>query len=60
MHDIGGLDIDLPIEVEDKPLQYWELSIHALLVVLSKKSPPLLTTDELRRGVEGLEGPAYM
>lgn len=34
--------------------------MHALLVVLSSKSPhPLLTTDELRRGIESLDAAAY-
>lgn len=43
----------------EKPLQQWEYQIHALLVVLSTKSPPLLSTDELRRGVESLEREVY-
>lgn len=31
-----------------------------MLVVLSKRSPPLITTDELRRSVEALEEPSYL
>ena len=44
----------------DVPLTLWEKRIHALLVVLSTAKPSsLLTTDELRRGVEGLEQDSY-
>ena len=59
IHDIGGKLEYEPIDTRDHPLHYWEQSIHALLVLLSQKSPPLLTTDELRRGVECLEKHAY-
>lgn len=60
VHDLGGLSDYSPIDVQDKPLEYWEQCIHALLVVLSKKTPALLTTDELRRGVEALEEQSYL
>jgi len=61
-HDLGGiLDLDNNgiIDTKDHPLAYWELCIHALLVFLACHSPPLITTDELRRAVEGLEKGAY-
>ena len=54
LDDYGTLN---PIDV---PLTLWEKRIHALLVVLSTAKPtPLLTTDELRRGVESLEEESY-
>jgi nitrile hydratase len=67
-HDVGGMDIlsgskeenaAAKIDLTDKPNSHWESCIHALLVVLSTKQPPLATTDQLRRCVEGLEPEAY-
>lgn len=59
-HDLGGRQDLEEIVVTDRPLCYWEYSIHALLVLLAQHTPfPLLTTDELRRGVENLEPKAY-
>ena len=55
-HDVGGLDAG-GICIADAPLAHWEFQTHALLVCLARKR--LLTTDELRRGVEGLEPTAY-
>jgi nitrile hydratase subunit alpha len=57
-HDLGGQELG-EIIVTDHPLTYWEYSIHALLVILAQKTPSLMTTDELRRGVESLEPTAY-
>lgn len=60
VHDVGGAHIDGAIEpVDHSSLTYWERSIHAVLVLLASQKPPLLTTDELRRGVESLELKAY-
>lgn len=55
-HDVGGLDAG-GICITDAPLAHWEFQTHALLVCLARKR--LLTTDELRRGVEALEPTAY-
>jgi hypothetical protein len=57
-HDVGG-EHGGPIDFSPHPMQHWEYSIHALLVVLATQSPPLITTDELRRGVESLEAASY-
>jgi hypothetical protein len=57
-HDLGGQDFG-EIVVTDRPLSFWEFSIHALLVILAQKNPSLMTTDELRRSVEALEPNAY-
>lgn len=59
-HDIGGKYLEV-IDITDRPLSYWEYSIHSLLVILAQKIPlPLITTDELRRGVESLENESYL
>eukprot|EP00388_Colpodella_angusta_P025586 GDKK01003095.1.p1 GENE.GDKK01003095.1~~GDKK01003095.1.p1 ORF type:complete len:169 (+),score=26.67 GDKK01003095.1:1-507(+) len=69
-HDLGGVDLKKEvganpatiekIDITVKPNTYWESSIHALLVVLATKKPvALVTTDENRRCVEGLEREAY-
>jgi hypothetical protein len=58
-HDIGGALVGDVVDFEERPITYWEYSIHALLVVLAQSSPPLMTTDELRRAVENLESNAY-
>jgi hypothetical protein len=61
-HDLGGKfdrTVEETIDTSHRPLQYWEYCIHALLVILATKSPPLMTTDELRRGVESLEAKSY-
>lgn len=61
-HDLGGREgggIGAIDTSAGPPLQHWEVSIHALLVALSTRNPPMLTTDELRRGVEALEECTY-
>lgn len=61
-HDLGGalrLDGDGLVDLKDKKLSHWEISIHAVLVILASRSPPLMTTDELRRTVEALEPEVY-
>ncbi|RYG70205.1 nitrile hydratase subunit beta [archaeon] len=64
VHDLGGiclpdLDGNGTIDLSEKVLQQWELQTHALLVILSTKSPRLASTDELRRAVEALEPKVY-
>lgn len=57
-HDVGGrvdlLGIPLQQDEEDSG---WGTECHALFVALTKKS--ILSTDELRRGVEGLSEEAH-
>jgi hypothetical protein len=50
--------VEEALDISDAPLQHWELNTHALLVCLAKRG--LMTTDELRRGVEALEPAAYI
>ena len=61
IHDLGGVLTSIgAIDLVDKPLNYWQRSVHALLIVLASKKPnPVVSTDELRRTVEGLEKTAY-
>lgn len=61
VHDLGGVLTSIgAIDLIDKPLSYWERSVHALLIVLASRKPsPVISTDELRRTVEGLEKTAY-
>lgn len=66
VHDMGGVLLPSISMLEGSlllardsqtTLSQWELRVHALLVLLCSKS--LMTTDEMRRGVEGLEREAY-
>jgi nitrile hydratase len=60
VHDVGGLVslLGLKIDVSDPALQLWEQETHALLIVLVKEG--LLTTDELRRNIEAMQGDHYI
>lgn len=58
-HDLGGTLNFSSVDTCDHSLQYWEQSIHAVLVLLASHSPQLITTDENRRAVESLEPSAH-
>jgi len=54
-HDIGGLEGEYgAIDRTEKGFHLWEMQTHGILVLLVRQG--LLTTDELRRGVEALLG----
>ena len=55
-HDIGGLPLG-PIDRTQHDHALWEKRVDAMLVLLSKKD--LITTDELRLGIETLGADAY-
>ena len=55
-HDIGGLPLGT-IEHGQHDYVLWEKRVDAMLVLLSKKG--LITTDELRLGIESLGADAY-
>jgi len=58
-HDIGGLEKEYrTIDRSERGFHLWEMQTHSILVLLVQKG--LLTTDELRRGVEALPGHAQM
>src|SRR4029434_7719436 len=55
-HDIGGLPLGA-IDRAQHDYALWEKRVHAMLVLLSSKK--LITTDELRLGIETLGADAY-
>jgi nitrile hydratase subunit beta len=55
-HDIGGLPLGA-IERSEHDYALWEKRVDAMLVLLSRKG--LVTTDELRLGIETLGADAY-
>merc|ERR1712183_527119 len=55
VHDIGGLQGEFgPIDTREWGYQLWEMQVHAVLVVLTRKG--LMSTGELRRAMENLPG----
>jgi hypothetical protein len=57
-HDMGGLPAAAVVPAEHD-YALWEKRVDALLVVLSNRKVPLLSTDELRRNIESLGSEAY-
>jgi hypothetical protein len=55
-HDIGGLPLG-EVERSQHDHAFWEKRVDAMLVLLSRKG--LITTDELRLGIETLGADAY-
>jgi len=55
-HDIGGLNAG-PVDQSQHDYALWEKRVDAMLVLLSAKK--LITTDELRLGIETLGADAY-
>jgi len=58
-HDLGGVGNTGPIVLEEKPITFWQQSVHALAVSLASRTPCLVSTDELRRATEQLEPECY-
>ncbi len=58
VHDRGGWHDAGPIDRTEHELVPWEQEVRALYRVL-KNARGLVTTDELRRGIEGLSQEAY-
>ncbi len=52
-HDLGGLPGG-PIDKSEHQYAPWEKRTHALMILLSDPSRNLVSTDELRRGIESL------
>jgi len=62
MHDVGGRPSAAKVEREQHPFAPWEVRVDALMMVLTdaaRPGGPLMTTDELRRGVEALPPAEY-
>ncbi len=58
VHDMGGLPAG-SIDRTEHDVSHWEMEVDALLVLLANLDPPLVRTDELRRGIESLGEEAY-
>lgn len=63
IHDIGGQP-EGAVDFQERRLSLFEQQVHSLLVLLSQKKKnegegAILTTDELRKGVEDLEETSY-
>jgi hypothetical protein len=57
-HDIGGLDAG-PIDTEEHPTEPWEKRVRVIREILGRRNPPLISIDELRRGIEDLGAEDY-
>ena len=57
VHDMGGRPNDDPIDQSQHILSDWERHTHAMVGVLREKR--LITTDELRRGIESIAPQEY-
>ena len=44
VHDVGGLDIDLPLNLEEKPLAFWERQVLAFPLKSHENSGPCNAT----------------
>jgi len=57
-HDMGGLPAG-PVEPAEHDYAPWEKRVDAILRLLADSKRRLITTDELRRGIEELGPGAY-
>ena len=58
VHDVGGRDAPR-VEKDEHPHALWEYRVDAMMMLLSNPARKLVTTDELRRHIEGLGAGAY-
>ena len=61
-HDVGGRPGGGAIERTQHPFAPWEVRVDAIMMVLTdpnRAGGPLMTVDELRRGVESLTPEEY-
>jgi hypothetical protein len=57
-HDMGGLPAN-EVNSAEKEHALWEKRVDAMMVLLQHPSRGYLTTDELRKNIEGLGPDAY-
>ncbi|MBO6949414.1 MAG: nitrile hydratase subunit beta [Rhodospirillales bacterium] len=57
-HDMGGLEAG-PVDASEHDYAMWEKRVDAIVKVLSTPDRKLLSTDELRRGIEELGPGVY-
>ena len=58
-HDMGGVPETEPVSQESHAFEPWEKRVDAIKNLLSDSKRRLLTTDEMRRGIEDLGADAY-
>ena len=52
-HDIGGLEAD-DIDTGEHSTEPWEKRVRVMTQLLGRRSVPVVSRDELRRGIEDL------
>ena len=57
-HDMGGLEAG-PVDRAEHDDAPWEKRVNVILRLLVSREPPVMTVDELRRGIEDLGPGAY-
>jgi len=57
-HDMCGLEAG-QIQNNEHDYEFWEKNVDAMLVLLTSKSPKLMSVDQLRKGIESLPPDAY-
>ena len=57
-HDMGGQKAG-QIKQTEHDYELWEKRVDAMLVLLTSKSPKLMSVDQLRKGIESLPPDAY-
>lgn len=57
-HDMGGLDRGA-ISPDSHEIALWEKRIESMVRLLSMRDPPIVTVDEMRRGIEELPPELY-
>lgn len=57
-HDMGGLDKG-PVTPSEHEIEPWEKRIEAMMRLLWQRDEPLITVDEMRRGIEELPPELY-
>ena len=57
-HDMGGQPAG-PVSLADHEIEPWEKRIEAILRCMQLRDPPVVTIDELRRGIEELPPKLY-
>lgn len=58
VHDMGGQTAG-PVEKSEHDYAAWERKVDALMILLTRKDRPIITVDELRRGIEQFGPEAY-
>jgi hypothetical protein len=57
-HDIGGLEAE-DIDTADHTAEPWEKRVRVMLQQLGRRDVPVVSRDELRRGIEDLGTEEY-